>query len=209
MSVGIAIAMGTVPLARAVSPGAEPWWQPGVLVVGGVFLLFGLWALVTSKEGSQSVARVADSCSDPIVTAVIDGESLRMSLFDPDAADGAPILSLRVGMHVANTHPSESAVVLGARLETPVFDDNSVMPDGAGWSGIVWQPSAGAAPIEITPRDNRYVMCQFDGHPLRDANGWKRHEAVKAVVILVDQFGREQSAASVRWSSPREKYFRS
>lgn len=199
MSVGVAILLGTVPLARYASPRSEPWWQPGLLVVGAVLLFFGMWAFVTSnrKVPPPSLEDAAVATAGPRLAAVMDPLGSHTSYFDPDTEAGAPVLSLRIAMHVSNKHPTETAVLLAAGIHKPEFDG---IADGAtSWPGIVWQPSGGAAPIRIPPRDNVYVMCQFDGHPLRDADGWKRHSTVEGDVFLIDQFAEAQQVGHVCW----------
>ncbi len=63
MAFGLALLIGLVPLQRALAPKHgpyHPWWEIPGLVVGGLFLLFGLVLLVTRLSGTVLSRRMRD-----------------------------------------------------------------------------------------------------------------------------------------------------
>jgi hypothetical protein len=204
IGIGVALIIGTVPLARTLYPNSSAWWTAPGLFLGAVLLLFGMVVMVLPVASSDDSTQ--NGGADPVVEpqdpslVIVDLQLGRIK--GPVHEDEHPVIPLYTALWVTNAHPTESIKIMKVRIDDVIFDGrdrNRLM----GFVGFVWEGKTGnrVPPIEIEPRGTIEVGVSFEvpAHVDNNGNGLLPG-TVQATLTLIDQFNHDHQSGRVLWS---------
>lgn len=213
VAVGVALLVGVVPLARAVSPHGSPWWVAPGLIAGGVLLLFGLILFVLPGAPATlgppgPTAVLVDHVGDLRLAIVEERTNCTARFADPQTGTRINFmdpahLTFNATLWVTNEDPRQVARLLRGVINLEYVEEEERFEELPCSVSVVGSNSATDFPLFIDPGQSVHIRVHIRQRAPIDTvdDGWYSPSFVAGNVWLIDQFNKRHATPTLLWES--------